>query len=110
MESGGTDASWACAQTASASDAAHDSPRVRHWRRVRLMLRWLEDWTKGHAPAATERARRALAAHAWPAPLLDVLGRLREGGRRAVLVGGAVRDAALGRASEPTFDVATDLL
>ena len=74
------------------------------------MLRWLEDWTRGPAPAATERARRALAAHAWPAPLLDVLGRLREGGRRAVLVGGAVRDAAVGRASEPTFDVATDLL
>ena len=57
------------------------------------------------------RAARALArleAHRWPAPELEALGRLREGGHRALLVGGTVRDVLLGRAGSESHDVATD--
>ncbi len=72
------------------------------------MISWLEDWLKGPA-AATERARRKLAARSWPAPLEAVLARLTAGGHRALLVGGTVRDALLERKGDPTFDVATDL-
>jgi putative nucleotidyltransferase with HDIG domain len=74
------------------------------------MPRWLDDWWRGRATGARERARRTLVTHAWPAPLLAVLARLREGGHRSVLVGGTVRDALLRRGGDPTFDVATDLL
>jgi len=73
------------------------------------MPRWLDNWWKGRAAAARLRAQRALSSHSWPAPLSHVLGRLREGGHRALLVGGTVRDALLARKGDPTFDVATDL-
>lgn len=55
-------------------------------------------------------ARAALAAHAWPEGLDAVLARLEDGGHRAYLVGGTVRDVLLGRRGGPMFDVATDLL
>ncbi|HET9328596.1 MAG TPA: HD domain-containing protein [Candidatus Eisenbacteria bacterium] len=74
-----------------------------------MMPRWLDDWMKGRGAAARLRAQRTLASHVWPARLLDVLARLREGGHRAYLVGGTVRDALLERKGDPTFDVATDL-
>lgn len=47
--------------------------------------------------------------HRWPAPLLAVLARLRDVGGQAYLVGGTVRDVVLGRESDASFDVATDL-
>ncbi|MEO5618271.1 MAG: HD domain-containing protein [Candidatus Eisenbacteria bacterium] len=47
---------------------------------------------------------------AWPPALLEALGRLREGGHRAVLVGGSVRDVLLGRPAHEVFDVGTDRL
>lgn len=53
-------------------------------------------------------ARERLARHPWPEALLALLARLREGGGRALLVGGTVRDVLLGRAGDPVFDVATD--
>ncbi len=43
-------------------------------------------------------ARARLSRRDWPEPLLAALARLREGGHQAWLVGGAVRDALLGRA------------
>jgi tRNA nucleotidyltransferase (CCA-adding enzyme) len=74
------------------------------------MIRWFENWTQGAEQAARTRALRTLRDHSWPGPLLDVLTRLREGGHRAVLVGGTVRDALLGRPGTGVADVATDLL
>jgi tRNA nucleotidyltransferase (CCA-adding enzyme) len=73
------------------------------------MPRWLDNWMKGEAPAATERARATLRAHRWPDGLLDVLRRLAADGHRAYLVGGTVRDALLRRPAGARFDVATDL-
>jgi len=73
------------------------------------MARWWRDWSRGPAAAATDRAAARLRAHRWPAPLLDVIARLREGGHRAFLVGGAVRDTLLGRRAGARFDVSTDL-
>ena len=74
------------------------------------MARWWQNWTLGPGEAAAERARARLAAAAWPPPVMAVLARLREGGHRALLVGGSVRDVLLDRvaADDPT-DVATDL-
>jgi tRNA nucleotidyltransferase (CCA-adding enzyme) len=72
--------------------------------------RWLENWTHGAPEAAARRARATLAAHAWPKPLLAVLARLRDGGHRAYLVGGTVRDVLLGRDARGAADVATDLV
>ena len=57
-----------------------------------------------------ETARAKLAAFPWPASLRTALGRLREGGHQAVLVGGTVRDALLERPAHGVYDVATDLL
>lgn len=71
---------------------------------------WLENWIKGPDRAAADRARAVLAAHPWPAPLLAVLERLSEDGHRALLVGGTVRDALLGRSGGRQVDVATDLM
>ena len=72
--------------------------------------RWWQNWTRGAAAAAAERARARLAAHAWPAPVPAVLARLRAGGHRALLVGGTVRDVLLGHpGAEGAPDVATDL-
>jgi tRNA nucleotidyltransferase (CCA-adding enzyme) len=70
---------------------------------------WLENWVKGERTAAFERAARILAAHTWPAPLLEVLGQLSAGGHRAYLVGGTVRDALMSLPDGGTADVATDL-
>ena len=56
-----------------------------------------------------DAARRRLAAEPWPAAVLAALERLRAGGHQAWLVGGPVRDALLGRESDATLDVATDL-
>jgi len=72
--------------------------------------RWWQNWTLGAGAAAAERARVRLAAHVWPAPLPEMLARIREGGHRALLVGGTVRDVLLERArADDPFDVATDL-
>ncbi len=59
-------------------------------------------------PAAEAAAR--LRAHAWPAALLEALGRLRAGGHQAYLVGGTVRDVLMGRPGGTLIDVATDRL
>lgn len=59
--------------------------------------------------AAFARAHALLAAHPWPAGLLEVLARLRAGGERAYLVGGSVRDVLLRRPDSPRWDVATSL-
>jgi tRNA nucleotidyltransferase (CCA-adding enzyme) len=72
-------------------------------------VRWLDNWVKGERTAARERASRRLAAHPWPEPLLTLLARLRQGGHRAYLVGGTVRDALRGSRDGATADVATDL-
>ena len=61
------------------------------------LKRWWQNLTQGAPEAAAERARARLAAHPWPAALLAVLGRLKEGGHSAYLVGGTVRDVLLGR-------------
>jgi len=74
------------------------------------MTRWIQDWLQGGAAAATARARAKLLRHVWPPPLLEALGRLREGGHRAYLVGGTVRDVLLGRGATGAWDVATDLV
>src|SRR6267154_768990 len=58
---------------------------------------------------ALDRLRARLDGRAWPPALLGALERLREGGHRAVLVGGTIRDALLERVPDTTFDVATDL-
>ena len=71
--------------------------------------RWLDRWVKGPATVAAERARGILASVAWPDGLEGVLAGMREGGHRALLVGGTVRDALLGRATRLPIDVATDL-
>ncbi len=70
------------------------------WRRARVKA------STGDARAA---ARARLAAFPWPAPLLEALARLREGGGTAVLVGGSVRDVLLGREPHGVFDLGTDL-
>ncbi len=61
------------------------------------------------AAAATMRAAERLRAIAWPGGLRDALDRLSAGGARAYLVGGAVRDALLGRPENGPWDVATSL-
>ncbi|HEY6193623.1 MAG TPA: HD domain-containing protein, partial [Candidatus Eisenbacteria bacterium] len=48
--------------------------------------------------------------HAWPAELLAALAKLAQGGHRALLVGGSVRDVVLGRPPDSRWDVATDRL
>src|SRR5262249_46614814 len=62
------------------------------------------------AARALERAAIRLRASTWPDDLLRVLARLREHGGRAYLVGGTVRDALLGRAGVPLYDVATSVM
>ena len=71
--------------------------------------RWWQDWTRGAPEAAAGRARARLAAWTCPAPVSDVLARLREGGHQAYLVGGSVRDVLLGREGGSAFDLSTDL-
>ncbi len=71
--------------------------------------RWWQDWTRGAPEAAAERARARLSAWDWPAAVLAVLARLREGGHQAYLVGGSVRDVLLGREGGGTADISTDL-
>ena len=73
------------------------------------LRRWWQNWTRGAREAAAERARARLSAHTWPAPLLAVLARLREGGHQAYLVGGTVRDVLLDREAPRAVDVSTDL-
>jgi tRNA nucleotidyltransferase (CCA-adding enzyme) len=73
------------------------------------MPRWFDNWTKGPANAATDRAAVVLAAHRWPPELLDVLVELARDGHQAYLVGGTVRDPLLARPGGVRFDVATDL-
>ena len=53
-------------------------------------------------------AAARLAAHPWPAQVLDALERLRADGHQAYLVGGALRDVLLDRAGVELLDVATD--
>ena len=53
-------------------------------------------------------AAARLAAHPWPAPVLDALDRLRADGHQAYLVGGSLRDVLLGRDASELLDVATD--
>jgi len=55
------------------------------------------------------KARARLAATPWPEPLRRALARLNEGGHRALLVGGTVRDALLSRPRRGAVDIATDL-
>jgi putative nucleotidyltransferase with HDIG domain len=74
------------------------------------MTRWLDNWFKGSASAAADRAARILRAHAWSPALLDLLGRIAAGGHRALLVGGTARDPLLRRPDQGRYDVATDLL
>jgi len=59
------------------------------------------------AEDARRRAEAILRAHAWPAPLLSALGRLRADGHHAHLVGGSVRDVLLRREMKGPWDVAT---
>jgi tRNA nucleotidyltransferase (CCA-adding enzyme) len=61
------------------------------------------------ALARRMEAARRLASVTWPHGAADVLARLREGGHRAVIVGGSVRDALLGRTAHAALDVATDV-
>jgi len=70
------------------------------------MTGWLAPWSE---EAARRRAASRLRAHAWPPAVLAVLARLSEGGGRALLVGGSVRDVLLGRAPDRRWDVATSL-
>ncbi len=74
-----------------------------------ILGRWWQDWRLGASQAAAVRARARLLAWPCPAPVSAVLARLREGGHRAYLVGGSVRDVLLGRADPAATDVATDL-
>ena len=75
-----------------------------------MIFRWRSRREASTEEEPRERALRKLRAHPWPPALLAALARLREGGGRAVLVGGTVRDVLLERASpEPVFDVATDV-
>jgi putative nucleotidyltransferase with HDIG domain len=68
------------------------------------------DRTAEERGAALGRGRLALRWHPWPAAALDVLARLADSGGTALLVGGTVRDALLGRdpACGGVLDVATD--
>ena len=74
----------------------------------RLRTSWGQ-WLVGAEAAARERARVRLRRMPWPAHVRMVIERLQDGGHRAVLVGGTVRDALLGREAGPA-DVATDRL
>lgn len=67
------------------------------------------DWLLSREARATARAATTLRAHRWPEPLLSALARLREGGGRALVVGGTVRDLLLGREGDRALDVATSL-
>lgn len=67
---------------------------------------WVVPWSD---EAARRRAEAKLRAHAWPAELRDTLARLGEGGERALVVGGSVRDVLLARAGDARWDVATSL-
>jgi tRNA nucleotidyltransferase (CCA-adding enzyme) len=69
----------------------------------------MNDWLPWSAAHHRRRAEARLRAHAWPAVLRAALARLEAGGHRALLVGGTVRDALLGRAGDARWDVATDL-
>ena len=70
------------------------------------MFGWKTSRDDRSTEAVKERMRARLDAVAWPAPLLDVLARLRATGR-TVLVGGTVRDVLLDREPHAVFDVAT---
>jgi len=77
--------------------------------------RGLRERVLGVAPEARaqrrfERARARLAAQAWPPGALEQLRALTAHGGRALLVGGTVRDALLGRPGDAVLDVATDLV
>jgi tRNA nucleotidyltransferase (CCA-adding enzyme) len=74
-----------------------------------LRAAW-NDWRLGAPEAARRRALERLRVHAWPAPVLEVLATLRDGGHQAWLVGGTVRDALLGREPGREADVTTDRL
>ncbi|HUK61810.1 MAG TPA: CCA tRNA nucleotidyltransferase, partial [Dongiaceae bacterium] len=73
----------------------------------RVWREQLRNWWSGPEEAARERATRRLATHRFPGEALAVVRALVEGGGRALLVGGTVRDALLGR-SGGVPDVATD--
>jgi tRNA nucleotidyltransferase (CCA-adding enzyme) len=73
----------------------------------RVWREQLRNWWSGSEEAARERATRRLATHVFPAPALAVVRALSADGGRALLVGGTVRDALLGREGG-TPDVATD--
>lgn len=64
----------------------------------------------GSAEAARRAAQAKLRAHAWPPQLLAALARLAADGHRALLVGGSVRDAILGRTADVRWDVSCDRL
>lgn len=64
-------------------------------------------WTAEHA---RKQAERRLREYAWPAPLRAAIARLEDGGHRALVVGGAVRDVLLERPPDRRWDLATDLL
>jgi len=76
----------------------------------------LRDWLRAEPPepqtpdAARARAETMLRSFTWPPALLRALGRLREGGGAAVIVGGTVRDVLLGRPLQSPADVATSVL
>ena len=56
------------------------------------------------------KALARLVSTPWPEPLRRALARVSEGGHRALLVGGTVRDALLDLPPRGAYDVATDLL
>ncbi len=64
--------------------------------------------TQAGNAARVAAARARLESAAWPAALRAALATLRAGGHQALLVGGTVRDALLGRRGGAAFDVATD--
>jgi tRNA nucleotidyltransferase (CCA-adding enzyme) len=72
-------------------------------------MSWRRARSESSTPSPEEAARR-LAAEPWPAELRASLRRIGEGGHRALLVGGTVRDALLGRPGHAVYDVATDRL
>ena len=71
------------------------------------MSAWAWPWSE---EGARLRGESRLRAHPWPAELRAVLARLAEGGERALLVGGSVRDVLLGRATDRRWDVSTSLV
>jgi tRNA nucleotidyltransferase (CCA-adding enzyme) len=73
----------------------------------RLLREQLRNWWSGPEEAARDRAARRLKTHEFSTPALTVVRALAAGGGRALLVGGTVRDALLGRESGVP-DVATD--